>query len=445
MERKIVVVGGGPAGIEAALAAARAGQQVILISDGPVGGRSTWHSLLPSKVWLSSVADPGHVAGLSRLTKPTAEVDKIIDKIKRVKENWHGFIMRELQQAGVAIVQGTASFIGSDKLQLVKDDDQTYEVVEGDAFIIASGSIPIFPPALKPDGRRVIAPRFASHLNELPQTMLVIGAGVTGCETAYLFNACGVEVTWIVDQFGILPSFHLDLGLAMGRAMVRQGVRLIQGQMVKRLERDEQGVTAVLMDGARYEGQKAFVAIGRKPDWGRINLEAAGVTPQKNGVYAGNEFGQTAVSHIYLVGDASGGEMVANKAMAQGRIAGRHASGMHTAGYRPQCVVQVAYSDPEAAQVGQVGPGEGVQAVRVPYHSSLKAHLLDNGAGFVEVNFDKSSRRLLGGIAFGVHASSTLTPVALAIELDATVDQLAQIYAAHPTIDELAFAAARKA
>ena len=97
-------------------------------------------------------------------------------------------------------------------------------VLEADAFIIASGSVPSFPLNLKPDGITVIAPRFASHLSKLPQSMIVVGAGPTGCESVYLFNRLGVDVTWIVDQFGNLPQMNQELGRTLGNALVRQGV-----------------------------------------------------------------------------------------------------------------------------------------------------------------------------------------------------------------------------
>ena len=439
MGKEIVIIGGGPAGIEAALAAARADENVKLICDSPVGGRSGWHSLLPSKVWLNAVAKLDSVGK----SPETADVSHIVKRIKQVKQSWHENTVNELQQAGVRFVQGTASFVDEHQLRVVNGDDA--ETIGAEAFIVATGSVPIFPPALKPDGKRVIAPRFASHLNQLPQRMIVIGAGATGCETAYLFNSFGVQVTWIVDQFGILPNMHPDLGLALGHALVQQGVQIVQGQMVDRLKRDEDGVTAVLNDGTCYKAEMAFVAIGRKPDWGRVDLGAAGLWPDENGRYLTNEFCQTAVSHIYLVGDADGGWMIANKAMAQGRAAGRHASGLAGGGYNGNTVVQVAYTEPEVAQVGNINSEEGVLSVRLPFKSILKAQIIGDEYGFVEIFYNEADRSLQGATAIGPHASSVLSPVALALSVRVSIDDLANVFAAHPTLDELLFAAARRA
>ena len=366
----------------------------------------------------------------------------VVQRIRLVKQNWTQRMETALENKGVDIIQGTASFIDDNKVEVRDIKDGVLLLIEADAFIIASGSIPIFPPGLKPDGKRVIAPRFASHLSNLSRSMIVVGAGATGCESAYLFNRFGVEVTWIVDQFGILPQMNQDLGHALGNALVRQGVRVVQGQMVDRLERDE-GITAVLTDCARYRANLAFVAIGRKPDWGRMNFPVTGLTPDATGQIHTDAYGRTDNAKIYLVGDAAGGAMVANKAMAQARTAGRHAAAVPVNAYDPDLVVQVTYTEPQAAQLGDTRVMEGVKSVRVPFSAALKAHLMQASDGFLEIFYNESDLRLRGAMALGSHAADVLTPLAIALQLHATVDQVAEIYAPHPTLSELAFIAAR--
>lgn len=446
MNKNIVIIGGGPAGVEAALAAKQTGTNVTIISEGPIGGRAGWHSLLPSKVWLSAADEIGMTTGTTPSTdkqiSPDLSPESVVQRILLVKQNWNQGMESALENKGVDIVQGTASFIDDHKVEVRDGEGEVLVVLEADAFIIASGSVPIFPPGLKPDGKRVIAPRFASHLSTLPQSMIVVGAGATGCESAYLFNRFGAEVTWVVDQFGVLPQMNQALGDAMGNALVRQGVGMVQGQMVDRLERDE-GVTAVLTDGSRYRADMAFVAIGRKPDWGRINFPAAGLVLDASGQIHTDEYGRTDNSKIYLVGDASGGAMVANKAMAQARTAGRHAAAVPVNAYNPDLVVQVTYTDPQAAQIGDTRVMAGVKSVRVPFSAALKAHLMQASDGFVEIFYNESDRRLRGAMAMGSHAADVLTPLTIALQYHATVDHMAEIYAPHPTLSELLFIAAR--
>ncbi len=131
--------------------------------------------------------------------------------------------------------------------------------------------------------------------------------------------------------------------------------------------------------------------------------------------------------------------------MAQARIAGYHAAGVPVSAYDPDLVVQVTYSEPQVAQFGQTRVIEGIESVRIPFSSALKAHLMHANDGFLEIFFNGADRRLRGAIALGSHAADVLTPLAVALRLQATVDQLAEIYAPHPTLSELAFIAARAA
>jgi dihydrolipoamide dehydrogenase len=446
MNKNIVIIGGGPAGVEAALAAQQAGTNVTLINDGPIGGRAGWHSLLPSKVWLSAVDAIDMISGTSTVSKKQISLDlspvSVVQRIRLVKKIWTQRMESVLENKGVDIIQGSASFVDDSKVEVRDNQGDVLVLLEADAFIIASGSVPIFPPGLKPDGKRIIAPRFASHLSSLPQSIIVIGAGATGCESAYLFNRFGVEVTWIVDQFGILPKMNQDLGQALGTELVRQGVRMVQGQMVDRLERNE-GVTAVLTDSARYRADMAFVTTGRKPDWERINFPVTGLAPDATGQIYTDKYGRTDNAKIYLVGDAAGGAMVANKAMAQARTAGLHAAALPVNAYDPDLVVQVTYTEPQAAQLGDTRVVEGVKSVRVPFSAALKAHLMQAGDGFLEIFYNESDQRLRGAMALGSHAADVLTPLTIALQLHVTVDQLAEIYAPHPTLSELVFIAAR--
>jgi dihydrolipoamide dehydrogenase len=367
----------------------------------------------------------------------------VVQRISKVKHYWNQSLEESLNSHDVHIVQGKASFAEANRVEVqpLGIDEASY--FEADAIIVASGSVPLFPPELKPDGKKVIAPRFSSHLSSLPRSMIVVGAGPTGCETVYLFNRFGVKVTWIVDQFGILPQMHPELGVSLGTELARQGVHVVQGQMVERLEQSDE-VTAVLADGARYGADMAFVAIGRKPDWARLNLEAAGLIVDAEGQIPTDEFGRTVKNNIYLVGDAAGGPLIANKAMAQARIAARHAAGESVRGYDPNLIVNVTYTEPQVAQVGAVLESENVKSVRVPFSAALKTNLLYETDGFLALFYDEADQKLKGATALGPHAADVLTPVAVALSLGASVRQMAEVYAPHPTLSELPFVASRK-
>lgn len=445
MSKEIVVIGGGPAGIEAAREAVKLGLRVTLVSAGPVGGRAGWHSLLPSKVWLAAAEGVQEVAAVSADGVVPWGPKSILARLAEVKQGWNAQAQQELDALGVPVLNGMASFASPNLLQVQDGEGRISASFSEMPVIVASGSVPVFPPGLKPDGKRVIAPRLLSKLDEMPSRIVVIGAGATGCEAAYMFNALGVAVTWIVDQFGILPQFQQEAGEALGEALSRQGVQIAAGQMVKTLERKEDKVTAVLMNGERCEADMAFVAVGRRPDWDGLNLPAAGVESAADGRIHVDGYGRSANPLLYLVGDADGGVMTANKAQAQGRIAVRYIAGAMVSPFDMATLIQPVYTDPQVAQVGNVSGGAGTAVVGVSYSESLKSHILLEGAGFLQLLYGEEDGRILGAVAVGPHAADVLSPVAAAIKLEGCIDDLAAIYGAYPALTELPFIAARRA
>ena len=444
MSKTIIVIGGGPAGIEAARTAVHAGANVTLVSDAPIGGRAGWHSLLPSKVWLTAADTLGQIREAGSIGVQSGDVapvpDDTVARIHKLAKAWNGAQQAELEAAGVSIVSGTAVFHSRHQIA-VTDKDGRSQTLDGDAIIIATGSVPIFPLDLKPDGRRVIAPRFAKHLKTLPQTMLVIGGGATGSEFAYLFNRLGVQVTWIVDELGVLPDFHPEAGEALAAALIQQGVQLVAGQRAARLDRTEEDVTAVLADGRQHTAEMAFVGIGRKPDRDRLNLDAVGPADSQPDAY-----GRLRETAVYLVGDVAGEPMTANLAMAQARAAVLHIlQPEQAAPVDRQAVIAAVYTDPQVAQVGSVIDSDQVATVGVPFTAVLKGNLLPHTNGFVRLAYHTETRAVAGAVAVGAHAVDVLAPAAVAIRQAATIDDLAAIYPGHPTISELVFSAARLA
>ncbi len=449
--RRIVVVGGGPAGVEAALAAASGGAQVTLVSEGPLGGRASWDSLIPSKIWLDAADGLGEVTGMAARglgDLPLAQVqpDLVLARIRRVAEGWSSVAQSRLAALGVSVRNGVASLSGPGRLSLAEGEGQAPTLIEADDVILASGSVPRFPPGLRPDGKRVLAPRFAGSLRSLPPDIVVVGGGATGSEFASLFARLGVRVTWLVGPRGVLPELAPAAGHDLTQALAAHGVSVQIGAAGARVEPEGEGVVVTDTAGGRHAAAMAFLAIGRTPDLGRLNLAAVGLSPDAQGLLAVDGYGRTAAAGIYAVGDAAGGPMLANRAMAQAWIAGRHAAGLTVEAYRPETVIHAVYSDPEVAQVGLLeGSDAEVCRVRLPYPAVLKSWLAPAASGWFELAYDPASRQVRGAVAIGAHAADLLAPVALAIQVGVSLEQLAATFAAHPAISELAFAAARVA
>ncbi|NOX61031.1 MAG: NAD(P)/FAD-dependent oxidoreductase [Chloroflexi bacterium] len=436
----LVIIGGGPAGMVAALSADPEVASINLISNAAVGGRAGWHSLLPSKVLLTA-ADRHHQAGAD-----IPPFHQLTRRIARLAEQYNGKWQERLEAHGVNIISGNAHFIGPHEVQ-IESPNGGVQTLGFDKAIVASGSTPIFPPALKPNGKEIIAPRFVKHLPGLPQHMIVVGGGITGAEFVYAFNSLGVQVTWLVDQYGVLPPYERSVVDVLVGVLVERGVDLVEGVAVAEVKAENNSVTATLEDGSLFAAEQAFIAIGRRPDLANLNLSAAGFDAETRALTV-DEFGRTAIPHIYAAGDVTGPPLVVNKAWDQARVAARHATGRPTPALRSDVWVEAVYSHPQVAQVGltamrAVAQGRSVRERRLPFSALLKSRLLDEQDGFLTLCSDPDTDVILGAAAVGDHAADVLAPIALAIRLAATVDDLAAIFPAHPSLSELPFDAAR--
>lgn len=462
---RLLVIGGGPVGIAAAMEAARisrrTGSTVTLVAETPIGGRAGWHSLVPSKVLLHAAAEH---AGRG-LMQPAA-LAELLGHVEQTAQRYSAVQARALRDARVELVTGKAVFALPTRVVIEPpgggpvDVDDTARQIEFDRVIVASGSVPVFPPHLKPDGKRIIAPRFVRKLQRLPETMCVVGGGVTGAEFVYAFAALGVKVSWLVDQFGVLPPFDRKPVQALVKVLGAMGVELIEGQATSKLEpdpagTDERGVIATLADGRTVKAEQAFVAIGRKPDVDGLHLEYVGLAPATSGPARGgiavDEHARSAVEHVFAAGDVTGAPLVVNKGCAQAWTAARIALKHQAPPLNPGSWVQAVYSQPQIAQVGTSPEkahmsGVKVRVQTIPYDAVLKTHLAHEADAlrcFVEIAVGETTDRVLGATAFGPDAAEVLTPIAVAIQAGATATQLAATFPAHPSLSELATLAAR--
>jgi dihydrolipoamide dehydrogenase len=441
---RICVIGGGPAGIGAALEAAMLGAEASLISTEDVGGRATWHSLVPSKVCLTAadhLAEAAHFGDLGlQGAPPTVDLGRLMERIAAQAADWSRRQARLLEDRGVRLLAGTARFRTADTIGLSRTDEPD-RVVAFDKAIIATGSIPIFLPTIKPDVPRILAPRAIGKLDAWPSTMIVIGGGVTGAEFASFFAAVGARVVWITDQDQMLPRSDRDLSAALERSFAARGVGILKNAPVAAVRREDDGVAVQLRDGSVLNGSHAFIAIGRRPDTDALGLEAADVAHGPDGIGV-DVYCRTGRPNIYAAGDVTGPPFVANRGLAQARVAARHACGIAVAPFREYAVIEATYTSPQVAQVG-VGETQAatterrVRVFRAAYDQALKPRLGGTAHGFVKILADARDGRIVGGGAFGERAAEVLAPVAVAIAGALAVEDLAAVFPAYPTLAEL--------
>jgi pyruvate/2-oxoglutarate dehydrogenase complex dihydrolipoamide dehydrogenase (E3) component len=424
----VLVIGAGPAGLEAALTAAELGAQVVLVHDAPLGGRAYGGSLVPSKVWLAE-AQIG------------APPEDLLARIVAVQSSARATALRELDAAGVTRIAGRGR-IARPRVVTVTSGDGAERTFDVDLVVLATGSEPTFPSHLKPDGTRVIAPRHLTALQSVPRRVAVLGGGATGAEAVELFLGRGARVTWVPGRARPLREFAPAAVDGLVQSFAERGVEILPGTRAATLARPE-GAPLVLTteNGGQVEADLVFVAVGRVADRTGQGLEAAGLPTDA----ALNVAPSGAVTPwLYLVGDVAGEPFLANRAAAQARLAVRHALGVAcerevTRALLP--VVRAVYTRPELAQVGEL-EGPDLIVHEAPFDLVLRAHL-DRPAGRFALAADQEGR-VRGAWAVGRHASETLAPVAAALALDGTVAGLAATWPASPTLGELAPVVARR-
>jgi pyruvate/2-oxoglutarate dehydrogenase complex dihydrolipoamide dehydrogenase (E3) component len=441
----IVILGGGPAGTQAALAAAGPNRHITLVSDGPPGGRAVWQTLLPSKLWLHAGETPS--TAFEDGNPQPLDLSALHTQYEQVAGAWQRQILEELERAGVELRLGFGSFLSPREIQIRTPEGGYPDQISADVVIIASGSVPFVPPGLKPDGERIFSPNLVWKIPSVPRDLVVIGSGGPATEYVDAFSRLGVKIKWITGPVGVLSAYPPDAGRFIAEVMTRRGVEIITGKLARQIDQTEEGVAVVTADGGRHKAEMAFVAIGLRPDLERLNLPAAGLKPGSSGGLGIDTYGRTAVPHIYLVGDAAS-PLSANVSIAQGRMAGWHAAGVPVEPLRLEHAVMAIYTNPQVAMVGRMSDrSEQLHRVRVPFSACLRAHLPNNhaileDAGFLEITYDPT-RRVIGALAVCPEAAEILTPLAVAIRAEMTIDELASVYPAHPTFSELGILAAR--
>lgn len=442
---EMAVIGGGPAGLAAAKEAGRLGTKVVLVELDQPGGRALWHSLVPSKVWLAAANLLDDLTAANRLglkgSQAHADLEQILERLQKVKHREDQRNHRFFKQYGIEVISGTGSFIDEHTIR-VEDEDKKVAAVHADRIIIASGSIPIFPPNLKPDGKRILAPRFMSKLPELPKSIVVVGGGVTGSEVIFLFNSLGTKVTAVTDIDTLLPRSDRDISDFLEQSFRERGVIFQKNNPVQQIENHGDHVVVRSANSKPIETEYAFVAIGRKPDLRFLNIEKAGLEPSPEGAIAVDVKCRTSVPHIYAAGDVTGAPMLANRAIQQGRIAARNAASRKEESYNHNWSVEAIYTRPEVAQVGltEISAAENDQkynVVRFDFSENLKANITDHHHGFVKILSEPQSNQILGASAVGDHTADLLAPIAVAIRGKLTLEELRQTSPANPTLSEL--------
>lgn len=441
----LAIIGGGPAGYAAAVSAAQQGRQVILIEQGQLGGTCLNEGCIPTKSLLESanVLDKIKHAETFGITLPHGKItinwgnmqsrkQQVVDQLVQGVQ----FLMKKNK---IKTIQGTASFLSDRKLSIHREDGRK-EIAEAEHVLIASGSESASLPFAPFDGEWVINSKDALTLPDIPDSLMIIGGGVIGCEFAGLFGRLGTKVTIIEAADQLIPAEDADIARMFQEKLEEEGVEIHTSASLQRV--DKAAKTVIYKSGGREAEAHAdyvLIAIGRKPRISGLELDQAGISFSSSGIHV-NEHMQTNIPHIYACGDAAGGIQLAHAAFHEGVIAASHASGRDVK-VNERAVPRCIYTSPEIACIGmtekQARREYGhVQIGEFPFSANGKALIKNQYSGKIKIITEPEFGEIIGVSMIGPDVTELIGQAAAMINGEMTVDMTEHFIAAHPTLSE---------
>jgi NAD(P)H dehydrogenase (quinone) len=446
MAVRFVIIGGGPAGVQAATHAARLGAEVAMVERDVVGGAANLWDCIPSKAMIStggvmSVSRRSEGMGLQPL-EPALDFPALAGRIRSISGGLNRSACSLLDSQGVRILHGAAHLEGPH--EVVVDTPDGIEELAADAVLLSTGSRPRIPEWCRPDGERVLTTRQAYPPPELPTHLVVIGSGVTGVEFVHMFRSFGSDVTLIVSRQQVLPQKDPEVAAALEDDFLRRSVRLFKGARAVGIDRGDGEVVVRCDDGRAATGSHALLAIGSVPNSDGLGLEEAGVEVDDGGYVPVNQHCQSNVKHIYAAGDVSGKLPLASVASMQGRKVAEHVMGLHTRKHRHLDYDKAAsaiFTEPEIADVGLAEAeafaiGRKIRVTKVPFAANARALIDGDPRGFVKIVSDPATGVVLGGSIVGRGAAELISVIALAVTANLKVNDIVESLLVHPALAE---------
>ncbi|MEK6672914.1 MAG: dihydrolipoyl dehydrogenase [Nitrospirota bacterium] len=441
---KIAVLGGGPGGYVAALKAAQLGAQVTVIESSEVGGTCLNWGCIPTKALLAS-AEALHKAknlsdfGIELNGSVTPNLSMIMERKNKVVSTQVKGIRALFKNWGVELIEGRGRLTGPASLEVEKKDGST-ATIAADKIIIATGSRPAELPAFKFDGKNILSSNEALTITDIPKSMLIIGAGVIGCEFACIYNEFGTDVTMVEMMPRAVSTEDEEISELLAKKLKKKKIKLLTGVGVAKVEKTPDGMHAYLSDGKEMAAEKILVSIGRALNSDNIGLDSVGINRGKRGEIIVDNRMETNIKGVYAVGDVIGGMLLAHIASTEGIVAAKNICGRDaTMDY--SVVPAAIFTSPEIGSVGlrenqAADKGIKTRIGRFQFRALGKAHAIGEISGFVKIIADAGTDSILGAHIIGPHASDLVHEAAVAMKAGLKARDIAATIHAHPTLSE---------
>ncbi len=457
---RIVILGGGPAGYEAALVAAARGAKVTVVESGGIGGACVLDDCVPSKTFIASTGvrtELRRAAGLGfaiGIDDAPISLPQINSRVKTLARSQSADIGAQLLAAKVAVLPGRGELtddvagLAHHRVRVSTPDGAT-AVLEADVVLIATGASPRVLPGAVPDGERILTWRQLYDLDGLPEHLVIVGSGVTGAEFCNAYTELGVTVTVVASRDQILPHEDSDAAAVLEEVFAERGVTLVKAARADSVARTPGGIRVTMGDGRTVEGSHALMTVGSVPNTAGLGLERAGIELTPGGHIPVDRVSRTTAAGIYAAGDCTGLMPLASVAAMQGRIAIYHALGEGVTPIRLRTVASATFTRPEIAAVGvpQSAIDDGSVAARtlmLPLTTNARAKMSLLRRGFVKVFCRPATGVVIGGVVVAPIASELILPIALAVQNRISVTDLAQTLSVYPSLSGSVVEASRR-
>ncbi|MEO6714420.1 MAG: NAD(P)H-quinone dehydrogenase [Mycobacteriales bacterium] len=472
---RVAILGGGPAGYEAALVAAQLGAQVTVVDRDGLGGSCVLTDCVPSKTLIATSELMEQLAGADELgvrfksaeakhaswddADPASPPDVVTvsapvvnARVKRLALAQSMDVAARLAREGIDVIQGTGMFVEPHRIavaQTVAGEGSGETMIESDVVLICTGAHPRVVPGAEPDGERILSWRDVYDLTDVPERLVVVGSGVTGAEFASAFQAMGSAVTLVSSRDRVLPGEDADAAGLIESVFSRRGMTVVKQARAESVRRTTDGVVVTLADGREIAGSHALMTVGSVPSTDGMGLDKVGIVVDERGFITVDKVSRTSAPGVYAAGDCTGVLMLASVAAMQGRIAMWHALGEAVQPLRLDTVSATVFTDPEIAAVGvsQADVESGAvlaQTIKLPLATNARAKMQGVTDGFVKLFARPGSTTILGGVVVAPRASELILSVSLAVQHGITAEQFAHTFSIYPSLSGSLTEAARQ-
>jgi NAD(P) transhydrogenase len=437
----LLVIGSGPAGQKAAIQAAKLGRTVALVERRELGGVSVNWGTIPSKtlreaiVYLTGLSQRA-TYGQSYRVKEEITVEDLWLRTQRVIEREVDVVRDQLLRNHVQIVPGSAHFLDSHTVLVSGDEERR---VSADRVVIATGTRPAHPPEVEFDDRTILDSDGLLHLDRIPRSAVVVGAGVIGIEYASMFAALGATVTVVEKRVRLLEFCDAQITEGLQYHLRDVGVVFRLGEEVTAVERHAEGALTQLASGKQVASEVVLYAAGRQGETDDLELERAGLEADERGRIAVGPDYRTAIEHIFAAGDVVGWPALAATSMEQGRLAAAHAFGEEAS--MSQLLPIGIYTIPEISYVGRTEEELTEAAVSYEvgisrYRELARGHILGDTHGLLKLLVSRDDHTILGVHVLGTNATELIHIGQTVMGLGGTIDYLVDTVFNYPTLAE---------